>query len=127
MDKKGEEITMLDVSQRCAFADYFIVATGYSAKQLQAIADHLKATDTSQLLQTEGYQSAEWIVLDFGAVIVHLFQPKVRQHYKLDQLWSEGGFDQAVEYLQGEMESPLEKKIRELRSATATAKGHLRA
>lgn len=126
-DKKGDEIVQLEVAPRCNYADHFIIATGYSNKQLQALCDHLKNNSPLPLHQVEGYQNAEWIIMDFGPIMIHLFQPQARRHYALEKLWSEGGFEQEVTYLTHEEESPLERKIRELRHAFTQSKGHLRA
>ena len=91
-EKLAEEIVALDVRQAVSFADVFIVATGRSDRQVQAIGDAIaeamrKAGEKP--LGIEGYQEGRWLLMDFGDVIVHVFQPDVRRHYDLERLWSE--------------------------------------
>jgi ribosome-associated protein len=91
-EKLAEEIVALDVRQAVSFADVFIVATGRSDRQVRAIGDGIAAALTAageKPLGTEGYEEGRWLLMDFGDVIVHVFQPDVRQHYDLERLWSE--------------------------------------
>ena len=82
----------LDVRQAVSFADVFIVATGRSDRHVRAIADGIAealAQAGEKPLGIEGYEEARWLLMDFGDVIVHVFQPDVRLHYDLERLWSE--------------------------------------
>lgn len=92
VDKKGSEIIVLDVHNLTLIADYFVIATGKSATQLQALARHLeeKLEENGILpLRMEGFQEAQWILLDYGQVVVHLFLPEQREYYNLERLWGD--------------------------------------
>jgi ribosome-associated protein len=91
--KKGEDIVLLDIQKAEAFTDYFIICTGTSDRMLDALADAVLETTQKKLDQRgrrEGPAMAGWVVLDFGAVVVHLFAPEQRSFYKLEELWSRG-------------------------------------
>lgn len=89
-DKKAADIVIIEVGKVSLIADYFIIAEGASKIQVQAIAatimEKTRAADFP-LLHKEGYDEALWILLDYGAVIVHLFQPEQRRFYNLERLW----------------------------------------
>ena len=88
--KKAEEVLMLDIRDKAAFADFFILATGRSAIQARAIADAVVEAGEDEWgspLRTEGYNDATWILVDYGAVIVHVFTPQAREFYNLERLW----------------------------------------
>jgi ribosome-associated protein len=89
-EKKAENILLLRLSAITEFSDYFVICSGNSTRQNQAIADEI----TERLkeynlrpLHTEGYATAEWILIDYGAFIVHIFTPSARQFYDLERLW----------------------------------------
>ncbi len=91
-DKKAADILLLEVGQLTTLADYFVICSGNSERQLSAIADGI----TEQLraegvrpIGTEGNAGAHWLLIDFGAVIVHIFAPPERDFYQLEKLWSE--------------------------------------
>ena len=88
--KKALDLKVLDLREVTSFADYFIICTGANTRQIQAISDEVGA----QLKQrgehvnsAEGYESAEWVLLDYGDFIVHIFSQKAREYYDLDRLW----------------------------------------
>ena len=88
----AEEIVALDVRQAVSFADVFVVATGRSDRQVRAIGDGVAealAKAGEKPLGIEGKEEGRWLLMDFGDVIVHVFQPEVRRHYDLERLWSE--------------------------------------
>lgn len=88
--KKAEDVLMLDIRDKAAFADFFILATGRSAIQARAIADAVVEAGEDEWgspLRTEGYNDATWILVDYGAVIVHVFTPQAREFYSLERLW----------------------------------------
>lgn len=91
-DKKGSDIVLLDVHALTSLADYFVICSGGSERQLGAIADGiaegLKA-DGVLPLGREGGAGAHWVLLDFGAVVVHVFAPPERDFYQLEKLWSD--------------------------------------
>ncbi len=88
--KKALDIRLLDLREITTFADYFIVASGANQRQIQAIADEvqLQLKQTGKLpLGVEGYDRAEWVLLDYGDFIVHIFSPAARAFYDLERLW----------------------------------------
>jgi ribosome-associated protein len=90
-DKKGVDILMLDTRPVSFIADYFVIATGESERQLKAIADeiqkHLKKHALLPL-GVEGAPASGWVLLDYGSVIAHLFSPEMRDYYRLEKLWA---------------------------------------
>lgn len=92
-EKKAIDIEVIDLARKSGLADFFVVASGTSRPQLKALADEvmLLLRDDLELepKKVSGYDTARWILLDYGTVVVHLFHPEERQHYKLEQLWQE--------------------------------------
>jgi ribosome-associated protein len=90
-DKKAGGITVLDLSGVGAFTQYFIICTGFSTPQLQAICSGVEEALYKELKRTpehrEGQRSAEWALLDFGSFIVHVFGEQARKYYDLERLW----------------------------------------
>ena len=90
-DKQAEDIVMLDIRELTAFADYFVIMSTESRRQLEALREDivkaLKDSGTS-LYHSEGTAQAGWILLDYSNVIIHLFGTEEREYYRLDQLWS---------------------------------------
>jgi ribosome-associated protein len=90
-DKKGSDIVMLRTAELTTMADFFIICSGRSDRQVQALAgaivDELR-DDGVRPLGIEGKASARWVLLDFGSVIVHVFAPEEREYYGLERLWS---------------------------------------
>lgn len=92
-DKKAEDIRVIDISEISILADYFIIANGSNSRQIQAFADEIEqklAKEGCHLKQAEGYDSAGWILLDFGDLIVHLFDKENRSFYNLERIWRDG-------------------------------------
>lgn len=92
-DKKAEDIRVIDISEVSVIADYFIIASGSNRSQIQALSD---AVDEKlgragyHLKQIEGYDSAAWVLLDFGDIIVHIFDKENRLFYDLERIWRDG-------------------------------------
>lgn len=92
-DKKAEDISVIDISEVSVIADYFIIAGGNNKSQIQALSD---AVDEKlgraglPLKQIEGYNNANWILLDFGDIIVHIFDKENRLFYDLERIWRDG-------------------------------------
>ena len=88
--KKAEDIRVLDLTGVTSFTDYFVICTGSNPKQVQAIADEV-ALELKGIgerpVSSEGYSTAEWILLDYADYIVHVFSPKAREFYDLERLW----------------------------------------
>ena len=91
-DGKAEDIVAIDMTGKSAVADYMVVATGRSQRQLAALAEHLRAQlklGGRRLPQPEGLGQGDWVLLDVGDIIVHLFRPEVRGEYNLEKMWSQ--------------------------------------
>ena len=90
-EKKAGAITVLDLSGLGAFTEYFVICTGYSTPQLQAICSEIEEVLYREMKRTpehrEGHRSAEWALLDFGGFIVHVFGEQARRFYDLERLW----------------------------------------
>jgi ribosome-associated protein len=92
--KKATEIQVLDLTGITSFADYFVICTGANQRQVQAIAEEvrlqLKRRAGELPISVEGYEQAEWILADYGDLLVHIFSPKSREYYGLERLWRGG-------------------------------------
>jgi ribosome-associated protein len=92
-EKKGEDIVLLDIHEVTSFTDYFVICTGTSNRMLNALADAAndKTREKHQRKgRVEGTPDAGWIVVDYGDVVVHVFDEELRRFYKLEDLWKEG-------------------------------------
>lgn len=91
-DKKGIDVQVMDISGMTSIADYFVIVSGNSSTQAQAIADGIEEKmDESgfEKIARDGYQSGRWILLDYEDIIVHVFHKEDRDYYKLERLWTE--------------------------------------
>ena len=92
-DKKGEDIKIIDITGVSVLADYFIIATGNSDSQVNALVDNVEEELHKAgypLKQREGRANSSWILLDFGDIIVHVFDKENRLFYDLERLWQDG-------------------------------------
>ena len=89
-DKKATDVVRMDVRGQCTFADYFVLATGRTNRQLKAIAQAVSAVAHEYGLpaKIEGTEAMEWLLVDLGDVVVHLFLPEVRESFQLERLWA---------------------------------------
>ena len=91
-EKKAFDVVVLDLREIASFTDFFVLASGANERQVQAIADEvyetLKKSGTTSA-RVEGYKTAEWILLDYGDFVVHVFEQKARTFYDLERLWRE--------------------------------------
>ena len=91
-EKKAIESVVLDLREIASFTDYFVICSGTNERQVQAISDGVVETlkkSGSPVTRVEGYKTAEWILLDYGDFVVHIFAEKARQFYDLERLWRE--------------------------------------
>lgn len=92
-DNRGENITILDLRELTPVFDYFVIATGNNRRQLHAISeeiDHRLEDDLNdERMGIEGYSESRWILLDYGSVVVHLFDGETREYYALEDLWTD--------------------------------------
>jgi ribosome-associated protein len=91
--KKGTDIVLLDVAELFILSDVFVIATGTSRPHVQALADHLEEALKNNLevkpLRVEGRSEGEWVLIDYGDIIVHIFQAAPRDFYSLERLWGD--------------------------------------
>ncbi len=92
-DKKAQDIKVVDISDISTIADYFIIASGKNRSQIQAMCDNVEEVLGRAGIskkQTEGYQNANWILMDYGDIIVHIFDTENRLFYDLERIWRDG-------------------------------------
>ncbi|MCX7841897.1 MAG: ribosome silencing factor [Clostridia bacterium] len=92
-DKKAKDINVIDINKISILADYFIVCTGSSTTHIKALADEVeeKLIEAGvRYFHKEGYETARWILLDYGDVVLHIFHEEDRAFYNLERLWSDG-------------------------------------
>lgn len=89
-DKKALELVVLDLREIASFTDYFLITSGTNARQVQAIADEVVERlkrEGERAARIEGYNTAEWVLVDYGDFVVHVFEDKARRFYDLERLW----------------------------------------
>jgi ribosome-associated protein len=89
-EKKAKDIKLLDIHEISSIADYFVIATGSSTTQVQAMSDQLEEKMVLagyEMHHKEGFRNGRWVLLDFGNIIVHLFHDEERKFYNLERLW----------------------------------------
>lgn len=92
-DKKAEDISIIDISEVSVLADYFLIASGNNRNQVQALVDNVeeKLGRAGYVTKNvEGYQTGNWILMDYGDVIVHVFDQQNRLFYDLERIWRDG-------------------------------------
>jgi len=90
LDKKADEVVVLDLRKGSAFTDFFVLSSGTSQRQIVAIADGVQEAMRAEDLRpkhVEGYPRQEWILLDYSGFVVHVFTPRTRLFYDLERLW----------------------------------------
>ncbi len=90
-EKKAHDLVVLDLREVASFTDFFVIASGTNVRQVQAVADEAQEQLRRRLgvkpARVEGYNSAEWVLLDYGDFILHVFEEKSRRFYDLERLW----------------------------------------
>ena len=92
-DKKAEDIRLINIAEISVLGDYFIIASGTNRSQIQALADNVQeklGRAGAHVKQVEGYESANWVLMDFGDIIVHVFDKENRLFYNLERIWRDG-------------------------------------
>ncbi len=92
-EKKGEDLKVINIEKVSVLADYFLIASGTNRNQVQALAQNVEEMLSRagyEPKQTEGYQTASWILLDYGDIIVHIFDRENRLFYDLERIWRDG-------------------------------------
>ena len=104
-EKKAEDIRVINIEKVSVLADYFLIASGTNRNQTQAMADNVDEMLHKagyELKQIEGYQTANWILMDFGDIIVHIFDTENRLFYDLERIWRDGDAISLEELEKGE-------------------------
>ena len=99
-EKKGEDIKIIDISNISVLADYFIIANGSNESQVRALVDNVEdklAKEGFDIKQTEGHGLGNWVLMDFGSIIVHVFDKENRLFYDLERIWRDGTYIEAEE------------------------------
>lgn len=92
-DKKADNIQVIDISMISILGDYFIIANGNNRNQIQAMADNVEESLGKagfEPKQIEGYNTANWVLLDYRDVVIHIFDPDSRSYFDLDRIWRDG-------------------------------------
>ncbi len=116
-DKKAHDLVALDISEIATFADYFLLCTGDSSRQIQAIADEVEQRLKAFGIRpshVEGYQNAEWILMDYLDLVIHIFSKNARAYYDLERLWRDGKKLDANQLIQEEKPKPGPKKTKRI-------------
>lgn len=91
-DNRGHNVVVLDMREQTRAFDYFVLATGTSNRQLRAMSDAIDDVLQKQFghrrLSREGYEDSRWILLDYGSIVIHLFDEATRDYYRLEDLWA---------------------------------------
>jgi len=90
-DNRGEDVVILDMRSQTPLFDYFVIASGTSRRQLHAMSEEidsaLKKGEGDERLGIAGYKESKWILLDYGDLVIHLFEEETRKYYALEELW----------------------------------------
>jgi ribosome-associated protein len=92
LDKKASDVVILDLRHTPAFTDYFVLCTGMNTRQVKAISDAIEEALRAAKVRPahiEGYERAEWVLMDYFTFVVHVFTPQTRAFYSLDRLWGD--------------------------------------
>jgi ribosome-associated protein len=93
-DSKAEDVVQIDLRGKSSVCDWMVVCSGRSTRQVSALAEHLEdmlKQDHGVLAKTEGKESGDWVLIDAGDVVVHVFRPEVREFYQLEKMWQPAG------------------------------------
>ena len=116
--KKAHDIVALDISEIASFASYFLICTGDSSRQIQAIADEVEQQLKASGIRpshVEGYRNAEWILMDYIDLVVHIFSKNARTYYDLERLWRDGKTLDADALIEAEVQKRGLKKAGKVR------------
>jgi len=114
-DKKAYDLVVLDISEIASFANYFLFCTGDSSRQIQAIADEVEQQLKESGIRpahVEGYRNAEWILMDYMDLVIHIFSKNARAYYDLERLWRDGKKLDTSAYIQERTHKPGARKAR---------------
>lgn len=109
LEKKAFDVALMDLRKVTPFTDFFIVCSGSTTVQVKAITDAILENCKKHeidVYQVEGYESLRWVLIDFVDLVVHIFQPEVRQYYQLERLWG----DAPTDYFNNESEESTSER-----------------
>lgn len=92
-EKQAEDVIILDISKISSISEYFIIASADNERKVKAIANHIEeylCSNGFNIKVKEGFESAKWILLDFGDIIIHIFDNEEREYYNLEKIWRDG-------------------------------------
>lgn len=107
LDKKAEELHVLNVAEATQFTDYFVICSGQSSRQVQAIADAVEERLRPlkvRPLHVEGYTTGQWVLMDYGDFVIHVFLQERRRFYGLERLWGDAP-DETASFVDGDGEA----------------------
>ncbi len=84
---KAKNIEVLDIKNRSALGDYMILVSGTSSRHVNAIVNNIVKSNKKNVISTEGLKSTDWLIVDFGDIILNVFKPEAREHYSLEKIW----------------------------------------
>tara|TARA_X000000950_G_C13639434_1_gene546952 strand:+ start:308 stop:640 length:333 start_codon:yes stop_codon:yes gene_type:complete len=93
-EAKANKIKRIDIKEKSSFADFIIICEGTSSRHVNSITNKVSKQLRNKVLSVEGLPQADWALIDFGNIIVHIFKPEIRNHYDLEKLWSESSPDE---------------------------------
>ena len=104
-DKQAEDLMIIDISEVSSLGDYFILATGKNINHVRALSDYVtEALEKKGIFckQPEGYSTANWILLDYGDYMIHIFDRESRDYYRLERIWRDAKFPEVKDFLSSE-------------------------
>jgi len=114
-DKKASDVVILDITKIASFANYFLLCTGDSSRQMQAIADEVEKRLREAGIRpshVEGYQNSEWILMDYADLVVHIFSKNARVYYDLERLWRDSKKMDVSQFLDIPEPKPIQRKTK---------------
>jgi ribosome-associated protein len=116
-DKKAYDLVALDISEIASFANYFLLCTGDSSRQMQAIAEEVEERLKAFGIRpshVEGFQNAEWILMDYIDLVIHIFSKNARAYYDLERLWRDGKKLDTAKLIREKTAKPGSRKTRQI-------------
>ncbi len=86
-DVKAKDIQTINIKNRSALGDYMIIVSGTSSRHINSIVANIVKLNKTHVLSTEGLNSTDWLIVDFGDIILNVFKPETREHYSLEKIW----------------------------------------
>ena len=86
-DLKAKDVKVIDIKNRSALGDYIIIVSGTSSRHLNSIVNNIVKNNKKNVISTEGFKSTDWLIVDFGDIILNVFKPEIREHYSLEKIW----------------------------------------